>query len=511
MTDSELHNLLPFAEILDNIDVAIALFDAQGNYLFVNTNLINWRNITRAEFLSHNVHDFLKIMDVCVFDLVMEKKQQVKRLQRYRRFNNIDGTTSLRMTTGTPIFDAFGNIQYVISMMQDIQTFEELYHALLKENKIISYDTKGPAVHENQVIVAKSPAFLKLLSVAENVASLDSTVLLYGESGTGKEVLAHYIYEHSERCEKPLITVNCAAFPENLIEAELFGYEKGSFTGASKDGKIGLVEAADGGTLFLDEINSLPINVQGKLLRTLEEKSIQRIGSTKAKKVNFRLIAATNQSLRKLVEQGKFREDLYYRIQIIPLTIPPLRSRKEDIIPLCLYFLHYFGKKYNLQKEFSDSVLDTVQHYLWPGNVRELRNFVERMVVMTPRSIRIISQIPDGLLDTTPDNQYDSAKGTADINSNVSTIFNSEPILSSSFKSAFSEDISGPISVISVPGSLSYNKRLGTPTRDQILDALKACSGHRAKTAEYLGISRRCLQYKIKEYHISSRCHYENK
>ena len=144
-----------------------------------------------------------------------------------------------------------------------------------------------------------------------------------------KEVLAHYIYDHSDRSEKPLITVNCAAFPENLIEAELFGYEKGSFTGASKDGKMGLVEAADEGTLFLDEINSLPMNVQGKLLRTLEEKSIQRIGSTKTKKVDFRLIAATNRNLQKLVEQGKFREDLYYRIQVIPLTIPPVRKHAQ--------------------------------------------------------------------------------------------------------------------------------------------------------------------------------------
>lgn len=512
MADSELHNLLPFAEILDNIDVGIALFDPQGNYLFVNTNLINWRNIPRAEFLSHNVHDFLKIMDVCVFDLVMEKKQLVKRLQTYRNFHNMDGVTRLRMVTGIPIFDAFGNIQYVISMMQDIQTFEDLYHSLLKEHKIINYDTKEPAVREKQDIVAKSPAFQQLLSIAANVASLDSTVLLYGESGSGKEVLAHYIYEHSERCGKPLITVNCAAFPENLIEAELFGYEKGSFTGAAKDGKIGLVEAADGGTLFLDEINSLPINVQGKLLRTLEEKSIQRIGSTKTKKVNFRLIAATNRNLQKLVEQGQFREDLYYRIQVIPLTIPPLHNRKEDIIPLCLHFLHYFGKKYNLQKEFSDSVLDAVQRYSWPGNVRELRNFVERMVVMTPRATRMISQIPDGLLDITPDKRHDSGKDIPGTKSTVSAIFPSGPIPQASLPISFSGSITNHFpGDVTVPATISGVRRSNMPTRDQIIAALQTCSGHREKTAEYLGISRRCLQYKIKEYHISPRCHYDDK
>ena len=337
-------------------------------------------------------------------------------------------------------------------------------------------------------------------------------VAIMGESGSGKEVLAHYIYEHSERCDKPMITVNCAAFPENLIEAELFGYEKGSFTGAAKDGKIGLVEAADGGTLFLDEINSLPINVQGKLLRTLEEKSIRRIGSTKTKKVNFRLIAATNRNLQKLVEQGQFREDLYYRIQVIPLTIPPLHNRKEDIIPLCLHFLHYFGKKYNLQKEFSDSVLDAVQRYSWPGNVRELHNFVERMVVMTPRATRMISQIPDGLLDITPDERHDSGKDIPGTKSTVSAIFPSGPIPQASLPISFSGSITNHFpGDVTVPATISGVRRSNMPTRDQIIAALQTCSGHREKTAEYLGISRRCLQYKIKEYHISPRCHYDDK
>ena len=309
---------------------------------------------------------------------------------------------------------------------------------------------------------------IKEFSIAANVASLDSTVLLYGESGSGKEVLAHYIHDNSDRKNQPLITVNCAAFPENLIEAELFGYEKGAFTGASREGKTGLVEAADGGTLFLDEINSLPLSVQGKLLRTLEEKSIQRIGSTRIKKVDFRLVAATNRNLSEMVQAKTFREDLYYRIQVIPLTIPPMRNRREDIIPLCLHFLHYFFQKYNIQKSFSDIVLKEVQEYDWPGNVREIRNFVERMVVMTPRAAREINVIPPGMLSSVP-----------------------KP------DSAASCDLPSP-----------HCSRRG-PSRDQILRALSECSGHREKAAEYLGISRRTLQYKIKEYHISPRCRYQ--
>lgn len=212
------------------------------------------------------------------------------------------------------------------------------------------------------------------------------------------------------------------------------------------------------------------------------------------------------------MEQGQFREDLYYRIQVIPLTIPPLHNRKEDIIPLCLHFLHYFGKKYNLQKEFSDSVLDAVQRYSWPGNVRELRNFVERMVVMTPRATRMISQIPDGLLDITPDERHDSGKDIPGTKSTVSAIFPSGPIPQASLPISFSGSITNHFpGDVTVPATISGVRRSNMPTRDQIIAALQTCSGHREKTAEYLGISRRCLQYKIKEYHISPRCHYDDK
>lgn len=484
MTATELNSQFPYTEILDTIDVGIALYDNRGNYLFINTALINWRNIPRSEYLTMNVHDFLGVMDSCVFDLVMEKKQRVSRLQYYKAFRSVDSPSLMRIVTGTPIFDACGNISYVVVVLQDIKSFEDLYATLLKEHKILNYGNGFSISEEKTSIIAQSPAFKDLLTIAANVASLDSTVLLCGESGSGKEVLTHYIHEHSERHTKPLITVNCAAFPENLIEAELFGYEKGSFTGANKEGKVGLVEAADGGTLFLDEINSLPLNVQGKLLRTLEEKSIQRIGSTRTKKVDFRLIAATNRNLNDMVQNGTFREDLYYRIQVIPLMIPPVRNRREDIVPLCLHFLHYFCQKYNIQKSFSDSVLEEVQHYHWPGNVREIRNFVERMVVMTPRATREITHIPPGLLSEESEHNASFAPKQPEI--------------------AFHP----PVSVLPETPPISGSQR--SLSRDTILDALKQCGNHRGKTAEYLGISRRYLQYKIKEYHIPSRCKYND-
>ncbi|MDF3005435.1 MAG: Psp operon transcriptional activator [Oscillospiraceae bacterium] len=463
----DLSELLPFTVVLDNIDAGIAVYDAKGNFIFVNTVMINWRNIPRKEYLLMNVHDFTNFIDVCVFDLVCQKKRRISRLQYYQDFQKIDGPTRVRIVTGTPIFDGFGNIKYVVTMLQDIEDFENLYHSLLKQNKILNRDSKIPPKSEEVSIVAKSEEIRQLLSVANSIAPLDSTVLLYGESGSGKEVIAHFIHEHSNRSDKPLITVNCAAFPENLIEAELFGYEKGSFTGANREGKIGLAEAADGGTLFLDEVNSLPLSVQGKVLRMIEDKSVQRIGAIRPKKVDFRLITATNQSLTDLVHQGAFREDLYYRLHVIPLTIPPLRNRKEDIVPLCLHFLHYFCQKYNLKKSFSEEVLAEVRRYQWPGNVREIRNFVERMVVMTPSSTTEINSIPVGMLGE---------------------------------KAAVHD--------LPIERTLP-NLGSGRLSKEKVLAALVACGNHRGKTAEYLGISRRQLQYKIREYHIPSRCHYD--
>ena len=455
---------LSFTVILDNIDVGVIVYDRQGNVVLVNTVMINWRNIPRNEYQTMNVHDFMDVIDVCVFDLVLQEKKRINRLQYYHNYQKTDDIPRVRIVTGSPIFDGHGNIQYVITMLQDVEDFQTLHRTLLEENKIL-YTQRTKTREEKTSIVAKSPVIRQLLSVADNIAPLDSTVLLFGESGSGKEVFANYIHERSRRKDKPMITVNCAAFPENLIEAELFGYEKGSFTGANREGKIGLAEAADGGTLFLDEINSLSLGVQGKILRMIEEKSIQRIGAVRSKCVDFRLITATNRDLLDMVHKGTFREDLYYRLHVIPLTIPPVRSRQEDIVPLCLHFLEYFCKKYNMRKNFSDSVLEQIQHYQWPGNVREIRNFVERMVVMTPAATTDITSIPSGML---PEER--------------------------------------------LPVSYDRPSRPGPPrlNKETILAALVVCGNHRGKTAEYLGISRRQLQYKIREYHIPSRCVYES-
>ena len=469
-SDIDLH----FSEVLDNLEDGVAIYDAEGNYVFVNTVMIKWRNLSREEFLKKNVHDFIPIIDVCVFDLVCQQKQKVSRLQYYRDFQDASKPKRLRLVTGTPFFNADGSIRWVFTTLVDIQRFEgECSRLAAQKEMIVSsrLDNLEPIVSEQ--IIAASPVTRQLLTLAENMARLDSTVLLYGESGTGKEVFASFIHEHSTRSSRKMITVNCASIPENLIEAELFGYEKGSFTGASKEGKTGLVEAADKSTLFLDEINSLPLAVQGKLLRLIEDKSIQRVGSVRTRKIDFRLIAATNRDLEEMVRKGEFREDLFYRLNVIPLTIPPIRSRKEDIIPLCDYFLDQFGHKYDLRKTFSKAVHKQILSYDWLGNVREIRNFVERMVVMTPYTTTEINSIPEGVLS--------GIKEPVD-----------DPVISTSY---------------SVPEirAAAYSDKL---TRESILEALEMFGGHRQKTADYLGISRRYLQYKIHEYRISGRCQY---
>lgn len=463
-----LNGQLSLSDVLDNIDVGIIIYDAAGNFLFMNTVMVNWRNIPRQEYLKMNVRDFYSLLDVCVFDLVCQKKQRVSRMQYYKNIHKGDQTVRTRIVTGTPIFDGEGNVKYVVMMLQDVDEFENRRKSLLEQHKVLieSSEVNGPK--DSATMVAQSPEMLRVLSIADTVAPIDPTILLLGESGSGKEVFAHYIHRHSQRSKKPMITVNCAALPENLIEAELFGYEKGSFTGADRSGKVGLVEAANGGTLFLDEINSLPLIVQGKVLRMIEEKSVRRVGSNSAKKVDFRLIAATNEDLLTLVRAGRFREDLYYRLNVIPLVIPPLRSRRVDIIPLSLHFLHYYCQQYGLKKNFSDDVLKQLQAYHWPGNVRELRNVVERMVVMTPNSTTEIRSIPQEIL---------------------------------------CEDLDAPALPDTPPVPARSASEL---TRERVMEALSVCRD-RSSAAAYLGVSRRKLQYKIREYGLSPRCRYEDK
>ncbi|MBQ2752680.1 MAG: sigma 54-interacting transcriptional regulator, partial [Firmicutes bacterium] len=241
--------------------------------------------------------------------------------------------------------------------------------------------------NKNVPIVAESRAMQEIIALLARISQVDSTVLLTGESGTGKEVLSRFIHKSSPRSAEVFIPVNCAAIPSELMESEFFGYARGAFTGATREGKAGFFELADNGTLFLDEIAEMPLAIQSKFLRVLETGDVKRLGAEKDKHVNVRVIAATNKNLYKMVQEGLFREDLYYRLNVIPIRIPPLRERPADILPLAKVFLNNFNRKYGLNRIFSNEAVKKLQSYPWPGNVRELRNVIERLVIASDSNI----------------------------------------------------------------------------------------------------------------------------
>ncbi len=258
-------------------------------------------------------------------------------------------------------------------------------------------------------IVATSPKMKEVVSLAKRVASSEkTTVLLQGESGTGKELLAKAIHYHSPRAEKPLVEINCAAIPESLLESELFGYEAGAFTDAKKR-KTGLLERGDGGTVFFDEIGDMSLNLQAKLLRVLEEETFTRLGGAQPIKVNLRVIAATNQDLSKAVEKGRFRSDLYYRLNVVPIVIPPLRERKDDILPLALLFIQEFNQELRrAYRGISQEAARAMLAYSWPGNVRELRNIIERIMSLYPEEEVQLAHLPAEIRNfrTSPSSQF---------------------------------------------------------------------------------------------------------
>ncbi|MCX7759568.1 MAG: sigma 54-interacting transcriptional regulator [Hydrogenothermaceae bacterium] len=301
-------------------------------------------------------------------------------------------------------------------------------------------------------LISKSPHMSYVIEIAKTVADTPANVLLEGETGTGKNVLAKYIHNQSSRRNKPFIKINCAAIPENLLESELFGYVKGAFTGAVKD-KPGKVELADGGTLFLDEVGELPIYLQSKLLHLIQEKEFERVGDIKTRKVDIRIIAATNRDLYQLAKEGKFREDLYYRLKVISIKVPPLRERKEDIPFLVNYFIEIYSQNYKKKiKSVSPEAMKLLLDYDYPGNIRELENMIERAVILSKNGYIQIEDLPQEVVD---------------------------------FRERKLEK-----------RELLYSEK------DKILDALSKANGNKTLTAKILGIDRVTLWRKMKRYGI---------
>ncbi|MGM0888241.1 MAG: sigma-54 interaction domain-containing protein [Bacillota bacterium] len=246
-------------------------------------------------------------------------------------------------------------------------------------------------------MVARSNETKHILKTIHNVAKTDATILLLGPSGVGKSTFARAVHDQSNRKKEPFIEVNCSTIPDSLFESEIFGYEPGSFTGANKQGRQGLIEQADSGTLFLDEIGELPLAMQAKLLKVLQEKKIKRIGGKKENHINFRLVTATNQDLKEMVSQGKFRLDLFYRLNVIPIQIPALHERKEDIPLLIQHYLQKTSDKYQKFKKIHPSTYEVLTHYHWPGNIRELENLIERLILTIEESIIFPEHLPQSI------------------------------------------------------------------------------------------------------------------
>lgn len=292
------------------------------------------------------------------------------------------------LVSAVPIRNKEGEIEKVVNNVRDLTQLNSL------EAEIKQLEQKNQQIHQELELlkeqsdpklslIAHSDVMKDVLDRALRVAQIDSGVLIQGASGVGKEKIVELIHRHSFRKDYPLIKINCGAIPESLLESELFGYESGSFTGANKKGKAGLFEAANHGTIFLDEIGEMPLQLQVKLLRVLQDHEITRIGGTMPIPVDIRVIAATHRDLSKMIASGKFREDLYYRLNIIPIEIPPLKARKEDIIPLIYHFLNRINHRYGINRRFSNEALNAFINYDWPGNVRELQNIVERVALMS--------------------------------------------------------------------------------------------------------------------------------
>ena len=323
------------------------------------------------------------------------------------------------MITSTPIFDDEGEIVLVETNVRDLTEICALREQAERDKNELEQRRQLEFIKEKKVdMVVCDENTIKTLLLADSVAKMDTTVVLCGESGVGKEVFAKYIRDNSRRKDAPYVKVNCGAIPENLIESELFGYEKGSFTGANKSGKIGLFEMADHGTIFLDEIGELPLNMQVKLLRVLQEQEIERIGGTKPVRIDVRVIAATNRNLEKMVEEKKVREDLYYRLMVFPIHIPALRERKKDIEPLAEYFLKELNNRYKGNKHLAENCMMILENYQWPGNVRELKNIVERAFIISQSDEITTESIP--ITDANAHmNKYRKAKESLAIDTDI--------------------------------------------------------------------------------------------
>jgi PAS domain S-box-containing protein len=373
----------------------VTITDSEGIVLRVNNTCEKILGVKESDLIGKSTIHLQNngVIDSSSTQQVLMKKQKITHYQTTKSGRRL-------LVEGHPIYQNDGTLYKVINISRDVTEISNLQQKLEETKSILDYyqRTLNSLQKQDQDLVFKSRSMEKVYELVCRVADVDATIFLHGETGVGKEVLARTIHHTSNRKNEPFIKVNCGAIPESIMESELFGYAKGAFTGANKEGKKGLALAAHKGTLFLDEIGELPFNLQAKLLQLLQDKQFTPIGGTAPVDVDVRFIAATNRNLEEMVKAGKFREDLYYRLVVIPIQIPPLSERKEDIPFLINHFTESFNQKYKVFKTFDKEVIQHFIHLEWKGNVRELQNTIERLIVTTPAAYITMEDLPEHFL-----------------------------------------------------------------------------------------------------------------
>ncbi len=379
-----------------------------------------------------------------------------------------------------------GAFDYLIKPI-DLERVQTLLHRALEAARLMHIPAVLPDEHAGDRIIGRSVVMQEMCKTIGRIAAQDVNVLILGESGTGKELVARAIYHHSHRADKPFLAINCAAIPESLVESELFGHEQGAFTGANRQ-RIGKFEQCDGGTLLLDEIGDMPLPVQAKMLRLLQEQHFERVGGNQTLSTEVRVLAVTNKNLERLIADGRFRQDLYYRLRIVTIHVPPLRERREDIPELAHHFLYEYDRELKLDiRSFDPTVLELFQRYDWPGNVRELQGIIKEAMLRTTGQTILPEVLPP--MD------------------NKQLAFNNDLFQNSTSLSALPReehhDIIGQIETFLKDGQKNvYDRIIHRVERELIIRALKTTHGHQAQASDLLGINRTTLRNKLRDLGI---------
>ncbi|MDM5228251.1 sigma 54-interacting transcriptional regulator [Cytobacillus sp. NJ13] len=367
--------------ILDITHSAITITNGEGVFTRLSKSCERIFGVPESELIGKNAFSLEKqgFFSTSVTCEVIRKQRRVTIIQKTAANKTV-------LVTGTPFFNKDKKIEKIINISKDITETNKLASDLKRlqaEHEWLKQELMKRTRMERGKVASESPGMKSIIELVHHIANMDATVLLLGETGVGKGYMANMIHSVSNRKDRPFISINCGAIPKNLLESELFGYEKGAFTGALKDGKKGLFESAGSGTIFLDEIGDMPVSLQVKLLHVLDDRTVRRIGGSASFKVDCRIIAATNKDIKELVRTGQFREDLFYRLNVVPITIPSLRERKEDLLFLANMFIDSMNNKYKMKKTFSEEAIRALYDYNYPGNIRELQNMIERLVINT--------------------------------------------------------------------------------------------------------------------------------